>query len=304
VNDKLIQIEEKRKKFYDVFKRELKIGIISLVTFAVALFLLYSISSEESPLYLISFIFLIVAIVYFAKASKHANSFKQLIKDELIVTLLKDQFDDVHYEHRSAISVDRINQTGMVKRPDRYRGEDYIRGTYKDIKFEVSDIELKERVERVDSKGNRTVTYETYFKGRWYIYKFERNFDGMLKILQGRSFNVVSRGLEKVETESIQFNKKFSILASTKEFAFYHLTPRMMEKFMELEQMHRGRIMFYFNNDELHIGVNDNKDYMEMPLRKAVDEQAIKTFNADIEMIPAIINEMRLDTRRFKKQDF
>jgi Ca2+/Na+ antiporter len=299
-----MQIEEKRKSLYSIYQKEMRKAIFFLVVFIVSLILLYMISGQESSLFLVSFIFLIIAVVFFAKASKHANSFKQIIKDELIGTLLKDQFEDVSYEQHAHIGIDRINQTGMIKRPDRYKGEDYIRGSYKDVKFEVSDVELKERVERVDSKGNRTVTYETYFKGRWYIYHFERNFDGTLKIVEGKGFGVDRRGLEKVETESIQFNKKFAILSSTKEFAFYHLTPRMMEKFMELEQLHRGRIMFYFNNNELHIGVNDNKDYMEMPLRKAVDEQALKTFNADIEMIPAIINEMRLDNRRFKKQDF
>jgi hypothetical protein len=198
------------------------------------------------------------------------------------------------------IPASTIVSTGMVKRPDRFNGEDYIKGKYKGVQFEVSDVDLKERVETRDSKGNVHVSYQTYFKGRWYIYKFERIFNEVLKISEGYSFQMNTRGLVKIDTESIEFNKKFSIFASSQEHGFYLITSTTIEKFLQLEKLHRGSILYYFAKNELHIGVNDRRDYMEFSLKKPINQETLKEFMADIDLIAAIINELRLDGSKFK----
>ena len=73
-----------------------------------------------------------------------------------------------------------------------------------------------------------------------------------------------------------------------------------MEKLLELEQLHRGSIYFYYTGNELHIGVNDSQDYMEIPFRKIIDEKAMKAFEGDVDLIPAIINELKLTSDKFK----
>ena len=301
MDKKLQDIEKRRIDLYQVYKKETKIGLLVLVI-GIVIFVL-DLLANTGILFLIGLIVFVVGVVLLARAQVHAKKFKDIVKGELIVTLLQGQFENVRYTHHHSISSHRINEVGMIKRPDRFKGEDYISGTYKGVDFEVSDIEMKERVETRDSKGNRQVTYRTYFKGRWYIYKFGRTFDGVIKISEGRNFNMNTRKLVKIDTESIAFNKKFSIYASSQEYAFYHITPRILEKFMDLEKMHKGSIYYCFVKNELHIGVNDNHDYLELPLRKAVNEQALTEFKSDIDLIPAIINELNLDSRRFLKQE-
>jgi len=104
----------------------------------------------------------------------------------------------------------------------------------------------------------------------------------------------------KVQTESIEFNKKFSIYATTQEYGFYHITSSMIEKLLELEKLHRGSILYYYVADKLHIGVNDRKDYMELSIKTPLNQESLKAFMSDIELIPAIINELRLDSQKFK----
>jgi hypothetical protein len=144
------------------------------------------------------------------------------------------------------------------------------------------------------------MSYQTYFKGRWYIYKFERRFKDVLKISEGRNFQMNTRGLVKIDTESIEFNKKFSIYASTQEHGFYLITSTTIEKFLELEKLHRGTILYYFAQNELHIGVNDRRDYMEFSIKKPINQASLKEFMADVELIAAIVNELRLDSSKFK----
>ena len=266
---------------------------VILTIIIVGLFILFL----EQGFYFVLF-FLIVPIFFVLKAQSYANKFKETIKNELVHLVLNDKFDDVYYDRHQSIPQGVIDQTGLVKRPDRFSGEDFIKGTYKGVSFEVSDVTLRERQEHVDSKGHRTVTYPVYFKGRWYVYKFPKTFKGTLKICETHPNN--AKGLEKLDTESMAFNKKFKLYASDKQYAFYHLTPIMMEKLLELEKLHRGSIYFYYTGNELHIGVNDSQDYLEIPFRKAIDEKAMKAFEGDVDLIPAIINELKLTSDKFK----
>jgi hypothetical protein len=289
---KIEPLEKKRKELFAQFSKNILIAVI-LTIIIVGLFILFL----EQRVYFVLFL-LIVPIFFVLKAQGHANKFKETIKNELVHLVLNDKFDDVYYDRHQSIPQGVIDQTGLVKRPDRFSGEDFIKGTYKGVSFEVSDVTLRERQEHVDSKGHRTVTYPVYFKGRWYVYKFPKTFKGTLKICETHPNN--AKGLEKLDTESMAFNKKFKLYASDKQYAFYHLTPIMMEKLLELEKLHRGSIYFYYTGNELHIGVNDSQDYLEIPFRKAIDEKAMKAFEGDVDLIPAIINELKLTSDKFK----
>ena len=284
--DQLAKLEEKRLKYFQVYQSENKKGIIFLVLAIVIA--LIGFATTQVFIFL-AVIVLIPGLVFFGKANAELSKFRSMFKNELIMTLLQEQFEDVVYNQHDMISIQRINQTQMIKRPDRYSGEDYIKGTYKGVGFEVSDIDLKERVETRDSKGNVHVSYQTYFKGRWYIYTFERHFKETLKILEGSGFSMNHRQMVKIDTESIEFNKKFAIYATTQEYGFYHITSSMIEKLLELEKMHRGSILYYFSDNELHIGVNDRRDYMELKIKTPINQESLKDFQADIDLIAEFV---------------
>ena len=242
---------------------------------------------------------ILIGIVLIVIAYANINAFSKSVKEKLIFALLKDAYDDVVYNEHGGIPLNEILKTDVVKRPDRYSMEDYFTATYKGIKFETSDIDFKERVQHRDSKGHTYYTYESYFKGRWIKYKFEKNFKEGLKIIESR-FGFNKRGYEKFDTESIEFNKKFTIYATSKEYGFYQITSAMIEKLLKLEKMHRGQIVYCFINDELHIGINDRKDYLEVSYRQPITKEGLKPVIDDIELIAAIINEFRLDSHKFK----
>jgi hypothetical protein len=294
------KIEDIRQDILKKYEKELIAGILSVILAVIIGFA--SITLELGPLIFIGFVIFVISIIFFSKAYKHHQTFKSVVKDKVITELVKSSFLDVSYHPKNHISISRINQTEMIRRPDRFSGEDLIIGKYKDISFEVSDIDLKQRVETRNSKGVSHVSYQTYFKGRWYIFKFERTFNEKLKIVEGSGFSLNKKGLVKMDTESIEFNKKFLIFASSLEFGFFIITPILIEKLLQLEKMHRGSICYAFIDHELHVGVNDNKDYMELSITKPINDETIKSLISDIDMIPAIINELKLDSQKFKNQ--
>jgi hypothetical protein len=298
MTENLKTLEQKRLELLKARSKDIKTGLLILL--GAILFVAIGVATEIVPLLIVGAVIFIVAVVFLGKSGMHSKVFKDFVKKDLVPTLLEESFDEVSYDPNSHISMDRINGTGLIKRPDRYQGKDYIKGSYKGVKFEVSDINLKERVETRDSKGNVQVSYQTYFKGRWYIYRYPKQFDEVLKIVEGRGGYANKKGLVKFETESMAFNKKFAIYASSKEFGFYLITSSMLEKLLELEALHRGSIVYCYQNNELHIGVNDSKDYMEFKLKTPINEKTLEIFMSDIDLIPSIINEFRLDSSKFK----
>lgn len=295
--DHLFQLETKRIAIYKVYLIKQRIGILFIIMAVICAFV--SLVGQMPILFVPAIGLTIVSFVFFAKAAREFSSFRQLIKRELIKDLVEESLDQVSYNPDGFISSDTIQQTGMVTRPDRYHGEDLIKGIYHQVHYQVSDVNLEERVSTTDSKGNTHVSYETYFKGRWYIFKFQREFNEVLKISEGRGYQVNHKDLIKIETESIEFNQKFSIWASSETYGFYHITPVMIEKLLQLEKLHKGSILYYFAKNELHVGVNDKRDYMEISLNKPLNEDTIKTLMFDIDLIPAIILELKLDSSKF-----
>lgn len=300
MTDRLATLEAKRLAVIKEAKKDYKNGSFGFIGIALGIILLLTIP-DQMAFIIISFVAgIIVIAIFFGKAGAKIAKVKAELKLQLVTTLLEEEFEHVNFDPKGRIPVSRMMETKTVKRPDRYAGEDYMRGEYKGIQFEVSDVDLKERRVHRDSKGHTHVTYETYFKGRWYIYTFPRNFHKELKILESGAPLFANKGLERVETESIQFNKKFRIYATDLEFGFYHITPSMIEKFLEFEGMHRGSMLYCIRNNELHIGVNDRRDYMEISYRTPITKATLGGLLDQIELIPAVINEFRLSSTKFK----
>lgn len=298
--DRLAQLEEQRLSIVKETKKDYRNGFFGILAMIVG----FAIMMLATNIQVLGVIFIIIGIlvaaIFFTIAGSKISKFKSRLKLELVTTLLEEEFEGVTYAPNGKVRVSRIISTKTVKKPDRYSGEDYMKGTYKNIQFEVSDVDLKERHVHRDSKGHTHVTYETYFKGRWYIYTFPKNFNKTLKIMEARGPMFANQGLVKVETESIAFNKKFDVYATDLEFGFYHITSSMLEKLMDFEKMHRGSILYCIQNNELHIGVNDRRDYMEISYRKPISRETLGDLLDQIELIPAVINEFRLYSTKFK----
>ncbi len=298
--DRLIELESKRLSVLKETKKDYRNGAFGFI--GIALGILFAVILPEMPflIFLCAGIGVVVIAIFFGKAGVKISQLKSELKQEVVTTLMKEEFEDVVYDTKGYIPIARIKETKTVKSPDRYSGEDYMKGIYKGVQFEVSDVDLKEKHVHTDGKGHTYVTYDTFFKGRWFIYTFEKNFHKELKIMEAHGPFFTNKHLVKVDTESIEFNKKFNVYATDMAFGFYHITSRMIEKLMAMEKMHRGSILYCFRENELHIGINDRKDYMEISYRKPITKEALSDLLDQIELIPAVINEFRLDSSKFK----
>jgi hypothetical protein len=237
---------------------------------------------------------LIMVIVRVIKTSKFSNN----LKCEIVPSLVKEILgENSCYNMNGGLGLSDILSIGIYRYPDRYHISDYISATYNGIFYEMCDAKLEERHVTTDSKGNRRVTYTTYFLGRVIKIDIQRDFDFILKIIESAFLNIGNS--KKIETEVIEFNKKFNVFCSNEEKAFYVLTPSMIQKMLELEKMYNGTINFYMDGRYFYVYINNSKDSLEIKLNKPFDSTYLDTIRSEIQIAEAIINEFGLDRGKY-----
>ena len=297
-------LEDKRIELYQKYKKENNISFIfyGIAAIGMLVIILNMSNYSNSPMTMFFVIIMIISIitgsVFSSKAHKFRQKFSAIVKNEFVDKLLNEHFEQSSFSEKAHVSLEKINSAGLIKKPDRFKGEDLISGTYKNISFNVSDVNLIERQE-VRTKNGTHVTYVTYFKGRWFVYKLPKSFNHIIKIIE-RNNGANLRGLKKFETEMIEFNKKFSIYSSDEQFFFYIMNAFLIERLLQLENEHRGSIYYCFKDDELHIGINDGSDSLSIDFKREINERSISHFVDDIVLIKKIIDGLRLDDVKFR----
>ncbi len=298
----LEQLEQERRAIYQVYKKNNTIGLI-LVIIGVASILLSAVVPDDMigiP-FAIGFVLLLIGVVFASIGASKSKPFVKKFKTQLINVLLNDMYEKVTYNPDDALNISRILSTGLVKTPDRYKGEDLINCEYKGVKIQTSDYHMEERHVHYDSKGNRHVTYQTIFRGRWLIFTFDEAFKDSVRILEKSwlGFAVSPKGFKKVETESIAFNKKFLLESTNPQHAFYIVTPSMIEKLLEFEKMMGGTVSLLYRGNELHVAINNNINSLEPRLKFELNDETIKLYKSETDLMAVLVNEFGLSRDKY-----
>ena len=259
--------------------------IIALLINFYLLFLLYG----------VFIMFIIFAVITTSKTSKPLSEFNKIYKEKIVNNVFKKVFDDVIYVPENGIEEKKLEDTHMIYTGDRYHSNDYVKGKYKNINFEFSDVHMTEKHE--DSDGN--TTYVTIFSGQWMIFDFNKSFKSKLSI--GTKYFGILNHSKNVELEDIDFNKNFSVWADHEEDAFYLLTPNYMEKIKKLKEKLNAAFALCFIDNKLYIGLNNYKNLFEPNLKKKINiDLEEKMIVEEIKIITNFIDDLELDNNLFK----
>jgi len=218
------------------------------------------------------------------------------LKTNLVNSILSEYIEKgVYYSDFGVDSCDVYNAE-ILKKASRYQSEDYIEGEINNVHFISSDVHLQER--RSTGKSSH---YVTYFKGRFFQFDFNKNFDGKIFVLEG-NMPFLFHGYDKIKLESVEFNQVFNTYTDNEHHAFYVLTPHFMEALLELEAKHHGKITMSFINNKLNIAINDKSDTFECAMFRHFDENIVNEFKSDILIIKSIIDSLKLDRVIFKEE--
>ena len=261
---------------------------------------------------------LLLACFFLAMNGKGRQKLREEYKLNYVLHILESLFPGVYYEPDESIPRQYIADTKMVYLGDRYSGEDYVRTRYKNVLFQQSDILIQQRKHKSKNIRGRetnrsTSEFYTCFMGRWMIFDFNKHFRSNVQIIQ-EGFRVpvpAGSGRKKessyppVTMESDEFNKEFHVYAQNPHDAFYILTPSFMERIQALTSHNKGKMMFCFSQNKLHIAIQGGGNSFEpgSVYKRFDDERVKKAIWNDIGSITQFIDELSLDNNLFIQED-
>lgn len=95
---------------------------------------------------------------------KDIKKFNKEYKNVYVLNFLKQNFEDIIYKPEEGISKKEIKKYNTLNLGDKFTSNDYIYGTYKNVKFEQSDIHIQKKYEEEDKDGNKIMNEIPYGK--------------------------------------------------------------------------------------------------------------------------------------------
>ena len=300
MNEKIQELETLRQESYKKIKTFNLIGFPSLALMIVFIAIL---GITQKGIFVI-FVILAAAVGAFClfKSNQLRMTLVKKFKDQIIPLVVQEVYPGAEYNQKAGMTWAQLDEPGFFKDPDRYTSSDYLKGVSDGVPFEMCAFDLKERHETTDSEGHTTVTYETYAKGKMIVIDFKRDIMDTVKVVEVKYFGQDNRGLHKIKTESIDFNKKFTTLTSNDLTTFYILTPQIQLKLLEIEQKFSGSIFFSFHKGKFYAAINDSKDSLDIKPKLPVEEQ-VQSIVDEISIPAAFINELKLSGSKFNSDE-
>lgn len=245
---------------------------------------------------------IVVLVVMLVINAVNNGNLQKKFKDIVVRSIIKEELgNDAIYEPDCGINFNELTSLKFASYPDRYSLRDHIKSSYNGVEYEICDCHFEERRVTRDSKGNRQVHYVTYFKGRAIKIDFKRELNINMKLVNEGPMGFSSEGLEKFETEVIDFNKKFKCYVDNSENGFYILTPLFIQKILELERMFRGGLVIIFKHNNLYVLINDSHDSLELSIKKPITGEQLDRIKGEVLLPASIINELRMDDAKFNE---
>ena len=286
----LIALIEQGQKKVKLFSRLGKISLVIIAAFFVVTAVFKDNLGDWGNLLLRLFVAAIIAAFFsFFASESQKKQIKKLIKSsfsEEISTMLANAFELFEYRPDSHLDFGHFRR--MPIDFNRLDGSDLVTGKYQGIPFTFCDIEI---TKEDSSEASKTIYV---FKGQWLELSLNKSINATVYVREGtqyKTFNIGSR-LQKVETDSFDFNKNFTVYTDDPQTAFYILTPHFMEIILAADKAAASASEFYFSGNRVIIALRNARDLFDMEnVEKADDLVRLRAkFQADVRFITNIFD--------------
>lgn len=254
---------------------------------------------------------LIAALICGIWISRRRGKMAFMFKQEAIPLLLDSALPGFSYHGGCCVDEDEFNASGLFITPDRYSGKDFFEGVHGRTDLHFSLVHAEERYETTttdtDSDGHTTTRTEEHwrdiFKGLFFAADFNKHFHGSTLVRAGKAglFSGIFGNLVKLEDP--RFNQVFRVYSSDQVEARYLLTPRLMERLLELRES-LGSFEVSFTGSWVNIAADGFPyDAFEPDMRRPFTDpaQVMRTLGW-IFLVVGIVEELDLNTRIWSKQ--
>jgi len=263
----LEQFEEERKNI--VWKIKLYGTGLGLISIFILILIAKSYSVAHPFFLILAFVFIvIIGFLY----NWLAHSYNDQFKSKVIAPIIQAIDASLLYNPGFPVSQNLFQRSQLFKHSiDRYRGNDYVKGTISGVDVEFSDVHAE--YETRDSKGRSQ--WHTLFKGLFIVSSFNKNFKGrtvVLPDLAQNNFGTLIGGWlqsinftrdDLVRLDDPEFEKHFAVYGNDQIESRYILSHSMMQRIVDLRKKLNVSIHISFIANHMHIAVETNRDHFE-----------------------------------------
>jgi len=283
----------KRKFKKGSFLTNTVLGAIGGVGTLIIFFLLMD-QAEDTAMYW--GIILISVLAYYILAyllfiTPYRNAFKKHIVSKAFA------FYDpqLHYDPKGMVDERDFIDSMLFEKEDfnKYKGEDLIKGDYKDTAFVMSELKVQNEIESFsDNEGNSHTETEDIFKGLFMVANLNKSINNAL-ILTYRdnesgydhapkffkkycsSFNSNGLGkLHKFKIRNNDFNDDYNVYTSDDNMADSILSPEFIRRLLQFNK-YEYWLMMSFIDDRFFIAAYTENDLLEADIHKSVNDLSV-----------------------------
>lgn len=205
------------------------------------------------------------------KYSDGRNDYQKLYKETVVKKVINKFYSDLIYLPESEMP-EEIYRHLNYEKYHGYISHDYFEGKI-DGKYNVKMSEVSTYIRTNDVDGRDTT--KEIFNGLFAKIDLTKTLPQEIKILPNREKTLKDR----VNMDSVNFEKVFDVISTDKILAMQLLTADCMVKLTDIENKLPDYFDIYIKNNELYIRLHCDYVFEEVSLRnKGMDEEIIKKY--------------------------
>ena len=306
------QLEDLEIQRKVIVRRTTLSAVIAVGVLIVSFFIIMAANPEALPLMFFLAVLAgaaITGIVHFSSRG-YVNDFKSRV----IRAIVKWLDPSLSYDAQGYIPQDIYLDSEIFQRhPDRYRGDDLVRGRTGQTDVEFCELHSEYKTEHRDSKGRRRTSWHTIFKGLFFSGDFNKHFSGRTIVLPDtteklfgklaqtfQSWNFSREDLIKLEDP--EFEKEFVVYGSDQVEARYILSTSLMKRIVAFKRKSGRAVHLSFVRSRVFVAVSYRRTLFEPRLFKTLlDFEPIREYVEDLQLALGIVEDLNLNTRIWSK---
>lgn len=220
----------------------------------------------------------------------------RMYREDIIKNLVKFCNMNLNYDYNSGIKEIDYISSNIPGKYDVFQSKDYIYGKIqKNINLEISYINTYKKEKHIED-GKEVIEKIETFKGVFGIVNINKNINAEVII----DLNDFKRkyNLNKVEVDSIEFEKSFDCFSDNKIVALQVLTPNVLEQINKLCETFKKTMQIRISNNKIFYRIYLDDIFLPHRFKKILEKNRLKMiyeliYNSEmlIESIFESINE-------------
>lgn len=226
----------------------------------------------------------IVGAIFLVSTHVRFKSMEASFKDRYINDYLKEQYPKFIYQASHGIRRDLVLGSRLFDSGNTFDSRNLIEGYIDGLSVQSAFVHL-------ENSGNESNS--TVFKGRFFQIELKTPIHQFLYILKRQDyiFKKVHPDQQKIEVESIVFNKTFKIFTSYPKFAFQILKPKITESILEMRKQHGG-IRLAYTSRWLYVAIDDENENFSINLFNPIDASLLQQIDHEIAFVRQLIQTL------------